>query len=120
MKRSRSPRVSRSAAQGVACRYCGALAGQRCRTARGSERISCHAERHEAAALLREPSLVRLAGALVRELGRAAPPKVEGGSPPRQQWIADVLAVQTAFHSIGAMRLFEERWSGVRQPKDPA
>lgn len=38
----------------------------------------------------------RLARELAFQLYDAAPPKIEGGSPARQQWIADILAVQIA------------------------
>jgi hypothetical protein len=33
----------------VACRKCGAMAGQKCRRVDGTERESSHAERHELA-----------------------------------------------------------------------
>lgn len=39
-----------------------------------------------------------LCAKLADELWRVAPPKIEGGSPARQQWIADIMAVMMALY----------------------
>jgi hypothetical protein len=41
-----------------------------------------------------------LARAIAEELERAAPEKIEGGSPARRQWLADILAVQMGFNAV--------------------
>jgi hypothetical protein len=56
----------------------------------------------------------RLAQALADQLTDAAPPKIEGGSPARRQWIADVLAVQIATHTDDRFAsLFKEAMDGA-------
>jgi hypothetical protein len=42
-------RTTRELSRTVACRKCGAMAGQKCRGVGGAERESSHAERHELA-----------------------------------------------------------------------
>lgn len=42
-------RTTRELARTVACRKCGAMAGQKCRRVDGTERESSHAARHELA-----------------------------------------------------------------------
>lgn len=53
-----------------------------------------------------DPTVKDLAEVLAGELENSAPEKVEGGSDARRQWLADVLAVQGAFHAIGRMDTF--------------
>ena len=43
-----------------------------------------------------------IAEAIAANLEQAAPVKIEGGSPAREQWLSDVLAVQAAFQSADA------------------
>lgn len=45
---------------------------------------------------------------VARELWEGAPPKIEGGSPARAQFLADVLSVQSASAAFGAMDAFTE------------
>lgn len=47
-----------------------------------------------------------LTKAIAAQLTDAAPPKIEGGSDARRQWIADILAIQMAFGEIGEMARF--------------
>jgi hypothetical protein len=46
---ARKIRTTRELSRTVACRKCGAIAGQKCRRIDGTERESSHAERHELA-----------------------------------------------------------------------
>lgn len=47
-----------------------------------------------------------LTKAIAAQLQASAPPKVEGGSDARRQWLSDILAVEMAFHEIGEMARF--------------
>jgi len=46
---ARKIRTTRELSRTVACRKCGAMAGQKCRGVNGADRDSSHAERHELA-----------------------------------------------------------------------
>jgi hypothetical protein len=63
----------------------------------------------ERAAARAKADIMPLAREIAEQLIDAAPPKVEGGSDSRRQWIADVLAIQIAFSSIpGGLDAFQE------------
>lgn len=58
---------------------------------------------------------------LAEELWRAAPPKIEGGSPARAQWLSDVLAIQQACWEAGVGEEFVSAMNGapVESPVAP-
>jgi hypothetical protein len=50
------------------------------------------------------------------ELWGKAPPKIEGGSPARQQWLADVMAAQMTAYTVGLMQAFVDAMNGEETP----